>query len=170
MLERMDIYNLALRPNCLMTRNPLVFITGPRSLFFYEKLGGPLQDFIAAHGYVVLNPVLPFRGNMRTMALKRFLENRSEKAFHFVLSRHSQKEFSEILQKYSGSTFTFAEDFKEYFENKNISPTLNYRLHQLFCRLNGTSADDFNAVFPDKNVVLYERFLDRCVELAENEP
>ena len=69
MLERMDIYNLALRPNCLMTRNPLVFITGPRSLFFYEKLGGTLQDFVAAHGYVVLNPVLPFRGSFRPVAL-----------------------------------------------------------------------------------------------------
>lgn len=169
MLERMDIYNLALRPNCLMTRNPLVFITGPRSLFFYEKLGDTLQDFIAAHGYVVLNPVLPFRGESRKKALARFLENRQEKAFHFILSHHTEKEFSQVLQKYSGSTFTFADDFQKYFGNKTISPGLKYRMHQLFCKLNGTAADDFSAVFPEKNVVLYDRFLDRCIELAENE-
>lgn len=169
MLERMDIYNLALRPNCLMTRNPLVFITGPRSLFFFEKLGGTLQDFVAAHGYVVLNPVLPFRGETRKQALSRFLENRQEKAFHFILSQHTQKEFSEILQKYPGSTFTYAEGFNKYFENRSITPDLKYRMHRLFCKLNGAVADDFSAVFPEKNVVLYDRFLDRCIELAENE-
>ncbi len=153
-----------------MTRNPLVFITGPRSLFFYEKLGGTLQDYIAGHGYVVLNPALPFRGTMRPLALTRFLENRQEKAFHFVLSHYTQKEFAEVFKKYPHSTFTFAEDFKEYFQRKNISPSLSYRLHQIFCKLNGSSTDSFTAVFPDKNVVLYERFLDHCIELAENEP
>lgn len=152
-----------------MTRNPLVFITGPRSLFFYEKLGGSLQDYIAAHGYVVLNPVLPFRGKIRSLALARFLENRSEKAFHFILSRQSQKEFSEILQKFPGSTFTFSEDFKEHFDKKNLSIPLSYSLHQLFCKFDGATADNYLAVFPDKNVVLFERFLDRCVDLAENE-
>jgi hypothetical protein len=166
----MDIYNLALRPNCLMTRNPLVFITGPRSLFFYEKLGGTLQDFVAAHGYVVLNPVLPFRGKLRPLALARFLESRQEKAFHFVLSHRTKNEFDEVFKKYPGSTFTFAEDFKKYFQDQNKTPNLGYRLHEVFCKLNGTEADDYSAVFPDKNVVLYDRFLDRCVDLAENEP
>ena len=57
----MNLDNLVLRPNCLMTKHPLVFLTGIRSLFYYEKLGALLQDFIAAHGYVVKSPVLPFR-------------------------------------------------------------------------------------------------------------
>ena len=152
-----------------MTRNPLVFITGPRSLFFYEKLGGTLQDYIAAHGYQVLNPVLPFRGAIRAIALKNFLEKQSNRSFHFVLSYRTREELSDVFSKYPDSTFTFPEDFKEYIENKNLRVPLSYRLHQAFCVFNGSKADSYLGVFPDKNVVLYERFLDRCIDLAENE-
>jgi hypothetical protein len=150
-----------------MTKRPLVFITGPRSLFFYEKLGGSLQDFVAAHGYQTLNPVLPFRGPMRKIALARFLESQGGGAFHFVLSRQSFDEFREIIATNSDSTFTFTEDFKS--ETKSLRVPLSYQLHRLFCRFNGTRADSYAGVFPDKNVALYERFLDRCIELAENE-
>jgi hypothetical protein len=151
-----------------MTKSPLVFITGPRSLFFYEKLGGTLQDFVAAHGYQVLNPVLPFRGPLREKALSQFLERHGHGPFHFVLSHQTFGEFHQVLGRFKDSTFTYAEDFFQYSSKEKSTP-LSYRLHRLFCLLNGSKADDYPAVFPDKNVVLLERFLDRCVELAENE-
>ena len=157
--------NLVLRPNCLMTKHPLVFLTGIRSLFFYEKLGADLQDFIAAHGYVVKSPVLPFRSpHLRKQALLAWLDfEQNERQFHFVLSEATQKEFAEIFKAYPNCTFTLTSF------NSTLREPLAYKLHRLFCNSLGFSADPFNATFPDKSSVFYDRFLDRCVELAENE-
>ena len=169
MLERMDLHNLVLRPNCLMTKNPIVFLNGPRSLFFYEKLGGNLQEFIAEHGYQVLCPPLPFRGTaLRKKVLSSWLERQNGKAFHFVLGPRTRDEFNDLIEKIPESTITLSDNFTVADNGKKIAP-LQYRLHQLFCRFFGTISEDYTSTFPDKNRQIYERFLDRCVELAENE-
>ena len=148
-----------------MTKHPLVFLTGIRSLFFYEKLGADLQDFIAAHGYVVKSPVLPFRSpKLRQKALRAWLSEQNGPHFHFVLSTATQKEFAEIFRSYPNCTFTLTRI------NSTMKEPLSYKLHRLLCSTSGITADPFNDTFPDKSAAFYDRFLDRCVELAENEP
>ena len=169
MLDSMDIYNLALRPNCLLTRSPIVFLNGPRSLFFYEKLGGTLQDYIQAHGYQVLNPTLAFRNKeLRKHQLEKFLKTQNSQKFHFILGAQTQNEFNEIFKTYPESTFTHPEDFLKEDIPKPSTP-LSYRFHQLLTNLYHIKSENYWATFPVKNVVLYERFLDHCIELAENE-
>lgn len=147
-----------------MTKHPLVFLTGIRSLFFYEKLGADLQRFIAAHGYVVKSPVLPFRSSeLRRKALRTWLADQSSQHFHFVLSVATQNEFAEIFRSYPNCTFTLS------ICNSTLQEPLIYKFHRLFCCVSGISADPFNETFPDKSAAFYDRFLDRCVELAENE-
>ena len=100
----MNTDNLALRPNCLLTKYPIVFLTGIRSIFFYEKLGGFLQDFVAAHGYKVLSPILSFRSKKnRKSQLILWLKqpesnlNFQHKKFHFILSQNTFEEFYDII-------------------------------------------------------------------------
>lgn len=162
--------NLALRPNCLLTKYPLVFLTGIRSLFFYEKLGGPLQDFIAAHGYSVLSPALPFRSkNLRKAYLRTWLKQQNSKRFHFILSEKTFDELRELLKDYPDSSFTFILRDLSKFELNSPKETLLYKLHKLFCRVFGTKADPYNQTLQDKSPEFYDRFLDHCIELAENE-
>ncbi len=152
-----------------MTRYPLVFLNGPRSLFFYEKLGTTLQDYIAGHGYVVLYPSLAFRAkNLRRLQLQNFLKQQNSPKFHFILGPQTQLEFAEVLKDYPESTFTNPESLMNSSE-KPASVPLSYKLHSLFCGLFNVQAESYPATFPVKNVVIYERFLDRCIELAENE-
>lgn len=147
-----------------MTKHPLVFLTGIRSLFFYEKLGADLQDFIAAHGYIVKCPALPFRSpQLRRKALSDWISQQKEKSFHFVLSAATQREFADIFKSCSNCTFTLTRSVKGSKE------PLTYKAHRYFCSLLGTNADPFNDTLPDKSNAFYDRFLDRCVELAENE-
>lgn len=163
----MDLNNLVLRPNCLMTKYPLVFITGIRSLFFYEKLGGDLQDYIAAHGYVVLNPVLPFRSRkLRELSLKKWLSSEKNKRFHFILSQDTYQEFKAVFNQYTDSSFTITDHF-----NKPLSTyePLYFKLHRLFCRLQGYRPGTYSSTLSNKTTEFYERFLDHCIELAENE-
>lgn len=162
----MSTDNLALRPNCLLTKYPIVFITGIRSLFFYEKLGGRLQDYISAHGYQVLSPAMPFRSeNRRKSHFIHWLKNQRHKRFHFILSQRTHNEFRDVLKDYYDSSFSV---ISENFKSKT-QPTLAYQLHQLFCRLGGTTSDAFSETLPDQNLEFYDRFLDHCVELAEND-
>lgn len=168
MLVIMEYDNLALRPNCLLTKYPIVFITGPRSLFFYKNLSVGLQDYIAAHGYQVLSPQLPFRGELRKLALEPWLKKFHSPIFHFVVGEKTKSEFSEIFSQYPGSTFTLTDSFVDSFSEK-LSTPISYNFHKWFCGFYGVDTEAFKATFPDNNVLLRERFLDRCIELAENE-
>ena len=158
--------NLVLRPNCLLTKYPLVFISGPRSLFHFEKLGGSLQDFLAAHGYRVFSPILPFRAKtLRMEVLRKWLAAQDDKNFHFFLSPETETEFGELLKTGQESTTT---NLARFAENKLPVP-LSYRLHELFCFMNQCRADDYNDTLPLRTGAFYDRILDHCIELAENE-
>lgn len=163
----MNSDNLALRPNCLLTKYPLVFITGKRSLFHHEKLGGELQDFIAAHGYVVMSPAMPFRNKAsRYKHLESWLKNQKTKKFHFILGEQSYHEFAELLKQYPDSTKTLT---AKNFASINTKTDFLYRLHEVCCKFYGVSADPYNETLPEKNIEFYNRFLDHCIELAEND-
>lgn len=176
--------NLALRPNCLLTRSPLVFVSGPRSLFSPNKMGSDLQDFILAHGYQMTSPWLPFRGKpQRTAALSLWLEKNKSKSFHFFMAENTWKEMQPVLEKtlHPFSTLNIinikADTPRSRIENAKLSsfdvkplePSLTYRLHQFFCRIMGSQAIPYEQTLLVKDPTLYDRFLDRCIELAENE-
>jgi hypothetical protein len=176
MLETMDLHNLVLRPNCLLTKYPLVFINGPRSLFYYENLGGNLQDFLEAHGYKVQCPILPFRAQeQRKLVLANWFKQNPSSHYHLVLAKQTRAEFESLFSQMQGLSFTYSDDFAtEAHDQQNLKTLitqapLKYRLHQLFCKLSMTPALDYSAVFPVKTKPVYDRFLDRCVELAEND-
>lgn len=171
MLDPMNPENLVLRPNCLLTRKPLVFVNGARSLFYYEKLGGFLQDYLRAHGYQVLNPVMPFRGPARVLALKSWLSQQSDKAFHFIVSSATDREMHTLLTENPQNTITRLDEWVENAPTQD-RPTAGfaYGIHRIFCRMNGAEADPyFESAWTNRDAALYNRFLDRCVELAEND-
>ena len=162
----MNTDNLVLRPNCLLTKYPLVFISGPRSLFHYEKPGRDLQDFLAAHGYRVFSPILPFRSKaLRFEMLRKWLEKQEDQSFHFFLSPEVEMEFGELLKSGKDSTFTNLSRFAE----TRLGTPLYYRLHQIFCFMNQCHAEDYNDTLPLRSPAFYDRILDHCIELAENE-
>ena len=162
----MNTDNLVLRPNCLLTKYPLVFVSGPRSLFHYSRYAGDLQDYLAAHGYRVFAPVMPFRSRaLREIVLKNRLESLSEKNFHFFLSPATRAEFSPLFQNYTDSTFTNTADFAQ----DSVSAPLQYGLHKFFCFLKQTKAEPYKDTVPFTSPQFFDRILDHCIELAENE-
>ncbi len=163
----MNTENLVLRPNCLLTRFPLVFVTGPRSLFHHSLLCASLQDYLAAHGYVVRSPVLPFRSKIaREFHLRRWLGNQPENRFHFVLGETTFKEFSKIFAEFPDSTFT---RLPRDFPAPPTAVRLSYQLHRFFCAAFGTETGPYSETLPDQSTGTLDRFLDHCIELAENE-
>lgn len=183
-LEEMTLDNLALRPNCLLTRSPLVFLSGPRSLFAPQKMAINLQEFLLAHGYQVESPWLPFRSaSQRRVFLLHWLQKNKSRSFHFFMAQDTWDEFQALLKEniHPYSTFTVinekVEAARSDLENIKIhsfsaqpqpSPLL-YQIHQIFCKIMGSKALAYEETLLLKDPVLYDRFLDHCIYLAENE-
>lgn len=175
MLSDMDLNNLVLRPNCLMTKSPLVFIPGPKSLFFYKKPFSDLPRFLEEHGYQVIILNLPFRSvKLRRRVFTDWLKKNERKTFHFITDSVTALEFKAALpQNQSISLTTITESLGNEVNHSFIvekkSAPLHYQLHSLFNKLYKTKICPYSETFSVLNRPDYERFLDHCVELAENE-
>lgn len=176
--------NLALRPNCLITPSELIFIPGPRSLFFYRNPFGLLPEFLYEHGYRTQVLSLPFRNKiLRLSALKTWLKNHTEHSYHFIMDEQTYAELEPALAQSQIQSLTIITtdqnaDAKSLANQKSFLFTLprsrsktplKYRLHKLFNLLYGTKTSPFEVTFSTFNDTNYNRFLDHCVKLAENE-
>ncbi len=133
-------------------------------------MGYDLQDFLAAHGYQVISIPLPFRhSGLRKLALKNFLTGSRHSRFHFFMGPETFKEFKAELQTYATSTLTIVGEHSELTGLHFRSAPLSYRLHELFCCLSFTRAEKFKDTLPIQKRADYDRFLDHCVQLAEDE-
>lgn len=88
----------ALTPNCILTRFPILFIQGRRSLFYFSEYFNTLPSFLAEHGYEVYKTQLPWRNALhRTAALKNLLDSQ-KKPIHIILTHETWLEFASVLQ------------------------------------------------------------------------
>lgn len=186
-LEVMTPKNLALRPNCLLTRSPLVFLSGPRSLFSPQRIGNNLQDYLLAHGYQVSPLPLPFRSKIhRQQSLLSWLKRNQSQSFHFFMAAPTWVEFQNELLAFfhPQSTLTVLnlqiDTPRPQIKDTKLNPfsiqpanvdqiPFTYRLHQIYSRLMGASALPYEQTLLQNNSALYDRVLDHCIELAEDE-
>lgn len=92
-------YKITLKPNCLLTRHPVVFLTGLRSLFYFRKYWNAYPEILAEHGYEVFTLHLPWRGAERRQKMREFLnqQKQSDKKYHFVCDEFTALEFKEYF-------------------------------------------------------------------------
>lgn len=90
-----------LTPNCLLTRWPLLFVTGPRSIFYFSKYWNVYTSYLAEHGYEVFTLHMPWtKASERLARLQFFLKQQEEKkaGFHIVLDSYTKNELEEFLR------------------------------------------------------------------------
>lgn len=94
-----------LKPNCLLTRWPLLFVSGRKSLFYFQNYWNTVPSYLAQHGYEVFNLELPWRSrNKRIEALQGFFnEHRSGdfcvSKFHLQIDLSTSEELVTLLSK-----------------------------------------------------------------------
>lgn len=186
MLELMHTENLALRPNCLLTQSALAFVSGTRSLFSPRKMAADLQDFLSAHGYQMASLWMPFRSpKKRQESLSRWFKAQGTNKFHFVMALETWTEFKTIFMQNQESIVSinlivFNDEGKlDSSESRQNSFLVNkleflkipvsYHLHQAYCFLFQRKAIAFEKTLLAMDPIIFDRFLDHCIELAENE-
>lgn len=92
-------YRLLLKPNCLLTRAPLVFLTGPRSVFYFRKYWNAYPEILAEHGYEVFTLHLPWRdSSARRFRLEEFLKAHQGLRYHFICDSWTHQEMKAKLE------------------------------------------------------------------------
>lgn len=90
-----------LKPNCLLTSSPLVFITGKRSIFYFLAYWNRIPHWLASHGYEVYNFNLPWMNEARRRReLHSFLEHqsKSKSKIHLFIDESSLRETTALLK------------------------------------------------------------------------
>ncbi|MFV3410452.1 hypothetical protein ACNH6C_17715 [Bdellovibrio bacteriovorus] len=95
-----------LKPNCLLTRFPMLFVTGPRSMFYFSTYWNLYTPYLAEHGYEVFTLHLPWnKTRLRQQRFEYFLNQQESqnRKFHLVLDTPTFLELQDILRKQSPS-------------------------------------------------------------------
>lgn len=87
--------SVALQPNCLLTRRPLIFVTGLRTPFYFTSYFNEAPSVLREHGYQVEILRLPWlsAGHRRRSFTEAFLRREAI----WVLDEASAREFSDLL-------------------------------------------------------------------------
>jgi hypothetical protein len=91
-----------LKPNVLLTRYPLVFVSGHRSLFYFLGYWDQIPPLLAAHGFEVFNLTLPWQGRTRRIErLRNFLEKKSNDglSMHLFIDSSTKEELEYLLKE-----------------------------------------------------------------------
>jgi hypothetical protein len=128
-------YHIELKPNCLLTRHPVVFVTGPRSVFYFRKYWNAYPEILAEHGYEVFTLHLPWQGPQRKNKLQDFLHQQDgAKRFHFICDPLTLREMRTIFET-SAAVASLTEFKNEITDAAKVAEsfTLNlaYKFHAL---------------------------------------
>ncbi|MGE5086735.1 MAG: hypothetical protein ACM3MG_10575 [Bacillota bacterium] len=96
-------FKSTLHPNCLLTRWPLLFVTGPRSFFYFSSYWNIYTSYLAEHGYEVFNLRLPWSNpRLRQERFAEFLksQDQAQRKFHLVVDQYTFNEFADYLREH----------------------------------------------------------------------
>jgi hypothetical protein len=165
----------ALRPNCLITRRPLVFLTPPRSLFFYKNTWSEISHILHEHGYKVEIFQLPFQNIHHQIKIIQQHKNKL-KHTHIFVDPVTYQNLKQELFSLSDSTITVIGDSPATgllndsvfnFKPDHKQKTLSYFLHQKWCQILGLKTPDYSELLLKNSEKSWHSFLDHCVFLAE---
>lgn len=113
-----------LEPNCLLTRWPILFITGHRSIFYFSSYWNIYTSFLAEHGYEVYTLHLPWNNNrLRRERFKLFLDEqeKQQRIFHIVVDMATFEELKDIIFDRKSVIVSLTELRDENFPDNNQS-------------------------------------------------
>lgn len=123
-----------LEPNCLLTKEPVEFWTGPRSPFYFRHYWNGLPLFLHAHGYDVRPVSFPWRNpeRRRGLAEARLLGARGRR--HVVVDEACADEFADLFELLPPASVTILRR-REAAESR--ADRFAFDLHRWTLRLTG---------------------------------
>lgn len=99
LLRRREV-DFELIPNQLLTRKPIVFLSGDRSVFYFTRYWNQIPSFLTEHGFEVYKAPLPWKkGPARATHLRKILVSWEEQNFscHLFADPSLFQEISQVI-------------------------------------------------------------------------
>lgn len=157
------------RPNCLLTQSPLLFVTGPNSIFLPKNNWADLPRFLFDHGF-------------ETQVLK--LLPKSYEPFHRQINHHFAKHpvqkhlilnssIATCISLCSPNTKQMIKSWTVIEQRdspeSSIFKNLGSWIHDLSHGLKPGSSIGYRWKLNESTIPQFDRFLDRVISLAESE-
>jgi hypothetical protein len=105
--RRNALRRLELKPNCLLTRHPIAFLAGQRSLFHLGRHWHSIPAFLREHGYDVML-IEPPHGRDRTKAILKALDE-LESPCHVIADSSQESELKALARARHGNVATLTQ-------------------------------------------------------------
>src|SRR5690606_31059756 len=90
---RVQNYVTNLQPNCLLTRYPIVLVTGHKSILNFAAYWDVIPRYLRDHGYEVIELPTAWRlPSRRRLHILQFLEQSRGRKFHFIFDKTAKNE------------------------------------------------------------------------------
>lgn len=126
-LRKKRVAELELRPNCLLTRHPIVFVASPRSLFRLFEPWNDIPVYLKEHGYEVIVMDCPRKGSP-ARAIVQALETLKGK-HHLIGDSSLEDVFTSLalVRHPQIATLTLARNFRTREFKRNRTSTIAAR-------------------------------------------
>jgi hypothetical protein len=169
------IFSFTLFPNCLLTRHPVVFVDGKKSVFYFGKFWNFIPDYIADHGYEVIDLTLPWRNSAsRLSEIENFLQvlSAEKMACHFFIDPSSDIDFRQAAKKFPEAvrSITLATDLDFTNEQASGGTPFFLWLHQMLLGKKESTPARVLGLDPSLEPKICGKiYLKHCVQLAEQD-
>ncbi len=162
-----------LTPNCLLTRWPILFVSGRRSLFYFSKYWNVFPEFLTEHGYDVYSLNLPWDGPSRLEKMREILKTHAEQSrrYHLVMDPMTKTEFADLWSLHLSCVVSITE-VKESMSARSplgIWNSVSYALHRLKLGLAKAPSPHSLGISAKASLKNAELLLQRVSQLAEED-
>jgi hypothetical protein len=173
-LDLSSAQRLQLKPNCLLTRREIVFLTPPRSLFFYKNPWVEIMTILSEHGYKTRLFQLPFHNiQFQKKVITRGMDNLNHK--HLILDCVTYANLFSELQSLKNSTITVIATNNNkvlnqdhfWFNPAEVRFSLSYWFHQKWCVVRQIKTPNRAETMMIFSKATWHALIDHCVRLAE---
>ncbi|MCB0394297.1 MAG: hypothetical protein KDD25_07045 [Bdellovibrionales bacterium] len=166
-----------LRPNCLLTRYPIVFVHGASSPFYFGRYWNQIPKYLHEHGFEIIEWKIGVRDSIsREVCFRESIRKLSVKypKAHFFVTPNDHRTFRQVFKDINEKYNLMTPNDVQMNDSKSWASPYFYFIeypHKLWLKAFGHNLDftlfKLGNSFKVKSTL--DAYLDHCIQIAEHD-